>query len=617
MSTSTLPVSKLISVSITLTSSAAQGADLNSCMIIGDSNVIDTQARYRKYTGSTALTTIASDFGNTAPEYLAADVFLSQSPQPQTLYIGRWAKTATEGRLYGAPLTAAQQLLSTWTVITTGAFLATVDGVPYNVTGLSFSSALNLNGVASTVQIALAALSGITAGVGCTWNSAYNRFEFNSGSTGVNSSFGYLKTSTAVGSAAFSGQPTAADTLTIAGTAITFVSTTPTGNQVQIGASLTATLTSLAALINGSVDVNLVKVSASVSGSSLYLVSKATGTAGNTYTLAKISTVITVSAATMAGGSAGTDISTTLGGTSSTTSGVYAVAGIAAESALSGLQAIEGVYSNWFGVGFAAGANNVDITDADHVAIAAYIEGLGGVHLYGLTTMEGSAVTANDSTSIGALLKASGYNWSFCQYSSTNPYAAFSLFGMGCSVNFDGSNTTITFAWKSEPGITAENLNSTQSSALDANYYNYYAAFANGKSITVNGNVASGLFIDEVWNAAWFRNRIQTDVFNLMYTTTTKIPQTDAGNHLIATTIESSCIAAVNNGYLAPGTWNTSGFGQLSEGDFLDKGYYIYQPAISSQSTSDRAARKSVSFQVAAKEAGAVHSVQISVVVNQ
>jgi hypothetical protein len=57
------------------------------------------------------------------------------------------------------------------------------------------------------------------------------------------------------------------------------------------------------------------------------------------------------------------------------------------------------------------------------------------------------------------------------------------------------------------------------------------------------GVTPSGIFIDSIYNSIWFRNRIQTDVYNLLYQSTTKIPQTDAGNALIATTIEAVCAA--------------------------------------------------------------------------
>lgn len=501
--TNTLPVSKLIQVGVTITPAAAQGPSLNSLMIMGDSTVIDVLTRYRQYL---TLNEVANDFGTTAPEYLAAEVYFGQNPQPSLLYIGRWAKTATNGRLYCGALSAAQQMIGNWTTITAGSFEISINNAAHSITGLNFSAQTNLNGVAAIIQTALAA---IVTGTTCVWNATYERFELASGTTGPASLLSFLSS---------------------AGT--------------------------------------------------------------------------------------GTDISALMEG-QTTAQGAYTVAGITAETAIAAVQAIESVFANWYGLTVAAGTNNTDIADSDHLAIAAYIEGDGNRHLYGLTTSEGAAIVSGDTTSIGAQLKALGYNRTFYQWSSENPYAVCSLFGLGVTVNFNASNSTITFMWKQEPDIVAENLNANQAAALDANNYNYFANFANGSAITVNGTVASGHFIDEIWNADWFGSTIQTAVWNLLFTTATKIPQTDAGMHLIAATIKSVCIAAVNNGFLGPGTWNSSGFGQISEGDFLPDGYYIYTPPISSQDQADRAARKSVAFQVAAKEAGAVHDVQISVVVNQ
>ncbi|MFX5157774.1 DUF3383 family protein, partial [Acinetobacter baumannii] len=67
----------------------------------------------------------------------------------------------------------------------------------------------------------------------------------------------------------------------------------------------------------------------------------------------------------------------------------------------------------------------------------------------------------------------------------------------------------------------------------------------------------------------------------------------------------------------APGVWNSAGFGALKQGDTLAKGYYVYAPAIATQSQADREARKAVPFQVAAKEAGAIHTVDVLVTVNR
>lgn len=120
-----------------------------------------------------------------------------------------------------------------------------------------------------------------------------------------------------------------------------------------------------------------------------------------------------------------------------------------------------------------------------------------------------------------------------------------------------------------------------------------------------------------MYGTDWLRYRVQTDLYNALYTTTTKIPQTDQGMGILATVIDSSLSAAVNNGLVGPGVWNQGGFGALKQGDFLSSGFYVYAPPVALQSASDRAARKSVPFQVAAKLAGAVHSVDVIITVDR
>jgi hypothetical protein len=293
------------------------------------------------------------------------------------------------------------------------------------------------------------------------------------------------------------------------------------------------------------------------------------------------------------------------------------VPGAAAETALAAVQALDQTATQWYGLTVASG---VPLTTNDHLAIAGYVEGSGSSgnpHLYGVTSQDAAALSSTDTTSLGYQLSSLGYNRSFVQYCSTSPYAVASLFGRAFSVNFQAQNSTITLAWKQEPGLAAEQLTSTQADALNRTHHNYYAAFNNNTNIVVNGQMASGIYFDEIWGADWLANQIQVDVYNLLYTSPTKIPQTDSGMNQIATTIEGSCVRGVNNGLLAPGIWQQAGFGQLKQNDFVSKGFYVYTPPLSSQAVADRAARKSVPFQVAAKLAGAVHSVAITVNLNR
>jgi hypothetical protein len=222
-------------------------------------------------------------------------------------------------------------------------------------------------------------------------------------------------------------------------------------------------------------------------------------------------------------------------------------------------------------------------------------------------------ISSVSTTDIAYLLKQLGYKRTVTQYSSNSAYSVCSFLGRALTVNYNGNSTVITLMYKQEPGIVAENLTTTQVNALEAKNCNVFVAYNNNTSIIEQGKVASGDFIDTITGTDWMAVTIMTAVYNLLYTSPTKIPQTDAGSNLITTTIETVCSQGVANGLLAPGVWNSAGFGQLHQGDFLPKGFYVYAPPVASQTQADREARKSVPFQIAAKLAGAVHTVDITI----
>ncbi len=128
--------------------------------------------------------------------------------------------------------------------------------------------------------------------------------------------------------------------------------------------------------------------------------------------------------------------------------------------------------------------------------------------------------------------------------------------------------------------------------------------------------MSNGDFFDERHGLDWLQNYVQTDLFNALYTSTTKIPQTEAGITRLLTVVEKSLDQAVSNGLVAAGVWNGGDIGQITAGDTLTKGYYVYAQPLSSQSQADREARKAPLIQAAIKLAGAVHyaDVQINVV---
>ncbi len=599
-----LPVSNLINVSINLTPQAAQGPNLNSLLILGSSNIIDVLQRIRSYASASA---VAADFGTNAPEYLAALLYFSQSPQPTQLYVGRWAEVATSGLLRGGVLTAAQQAIGLWNTIINGGINLTVDGTARNLASLDFSQQTNLNGVASQISAALSPYGAVT------WTGS--QFLVTSASTGAGAS--------ASGTVTLNTNPVNNDTVSINGTTVTLVSGVPAAFQVKIGANLGQTAANLQAYLQASADVNLSKMTYStdpVTGI-ITITSILSGVVGNAYALSVFSTHMTASGAFLTGGAApstvafatagaGTDVSAQMRLTSTLASPL--IAGANAETPDACVTTFLNQFSNQFlGLMFA----DTSITDGQHVLVANLIEA-DQKHMYGVTTQETAALDSTNSSDLASLFLAAQYKFSFVQYSSSNPYAVASMFGRLLTTNFTGSNTTITLMFKQEPTITGETLTQTQAASLKAKNCNVFVGYNNGTFIVQYGATPSGLFIDTAYNSIAFQATLQTNIYNLLYTSPTKIPQTDQGNQIIQTVIEATCSQFVSNGFLAPGTWQSNGFGSLNYGDFLPKGFYVYAPPISTQSAADRAARKSVPFQIAAKEAGAIQSVDIAVTVN-
>ncbi|HGY1290366.1 TPA: DUF3383 family protein [Raoultella ornithinolytica] len=270
-------------------------------------------------------------------------------------------------------------------------------------------------------------------------------------------------------------------------------------------------------------------------------------------------------------------------------------------------------YTNWYGLAI---ADSADLVEADVITVAAAIEASSLSRILAVTTDDVNVLVTGNTDNIGYKLKAASYSRTFWQYSSSSKYAAISAFGRAFTVNFTGNNTTITLKFKVEPGVTYETLTTAQASAIDAINGNVYVYYANDTAIIQQGVMANGDFFDERHGLDWLQNYVQTNLYNLLYTSTTKIPQTDAGVTRLMTNVEASLDQAVNNGLVAPGVWNGGPIGQIESGDTLTKGYYVYADAVANQAQSDREARKSPVIQAALKLAGAIHygDVQINVV---
>lgn len=323
------------------------------------------------------------------------------------------------------------------------------------------------------------------------------------------------------------------------------------------------------------------------------------------------STTGTMSSVGYATAGTGTDISTLLQLTSATSQAL--VPGFAAETPLACAAVMADKSPNWYGLMFAA---STQPTDQQNLDVSGFIEAQDLTRIYGVTIVNTNVLSAEVTNDLASMMMAAGYLQSFCQYSQ-NVYAIASFFGRAFSVNFNGNRTTITLMYKQEPGVTGEELTENQAATLISKRCNVFVNYVNGTIIIQTGVMSGDAYFDEIHGLDWLQNAIQTNCFNVLYTSTTKIPQTDAGVNQLTNAIDQACGQAVANGLVAPGTWNADGFGELVPGQFLKTGYYIYATPIALQSQADRDARIAPPIQVAVKLAGAIQSLDVIVDVNR
>lgn len=497
-----LPVARVVNVSIVLSPQAAQSQNLSSLLVLQTNPLaLSTVERMRSYSSAAD---VAADFGAGTVAALAANAWFGQTPSPTDILIGTWAKDATPGYLFCGPLTPSNRVLSAWTAISNGSFGVNMDGAGVlSISGLDFSGATSLAGVAAVISTAL---DTAYSGAGCVYDA-------------VNSNF----------------------------------------------------------------------------------VLASTATPGPTATVSFLTA-----------GASGTDIATKMVGTDTAGNGAYLAPGIAAETA----PEVVGLFENQFGQQWYA-LVAPDATDDDHQLIAPVIEASGSKHIYGVTTQEAGALSAVSTTDIAYLLKQGGWTRTCCQYSSNSGYAICSYLGRKLTVDYNGNSTAITLKFKQEPGIIAENLTSAQADALKNKNCNVFAAYENNTAIIQEGTQCSGLFTDIITDIDAYAVTLQTALYNVLYLSQTKIPQTDAGMQILTSSAQKVSEQFYTNGVLGTGVWDQGGFGTLQQGDVLPHGYYVYIAPVASQTAEQRGARIAPPIQIAAKLAGAVHFINTTIYVNQ
>lgn len=223
----------------------------------------------------------------------------------------------------------------------------------------------------------------------------------------------------------------------------------------------------------------------------------------------------------------------------------------------------------------------------------------------------GSTLSA-DIAGIFTTLKDAGYTHTRGLYYSVSENDALDFAagyaGRGFSINFDAAATALTMHLKdlvgivADPGVTQTFIDSAAKAGVDL-----YVDFGVAKVFTSGAN----LFFDQVYTRLALKLRLQVAGFNYLAQTNTKIPQTEDGMNGLKGAYRQVMDTFVTAGVYAPGAWNnptTFGTPEDTIRNVAERGYFIYSIPMAVQSQAQRAVRIAPLVQIAAKEAGSVHS---------
>lgn len=107
--TTTRSLDSIVDIQVLVSPLAAARSSFNQALIIGDTNVISVSDRLKLYESAAE---VLEDFALTDPEYIAANIYFSQSPAPDKLWIGR--QDSGSGETIVQALQACREASTEW-----------------------------------------------------------------------------------------------------------------------------------------------------------------------------------------------------------------------------------------------------------------------------------------------------------------------------------------------------------------------------------------------------------------------------------------------------------------------------------------------------------------------
>lgn len=227
-----------------------------------------------------------------------------------------------------------------------------------------------------------------------------------------------------------------------------------------------------------------------------------------------------------------------------------------------------------------------------------------------------AALEVDPSNPVWAVTLASQGNFRMLYSKAGNRKFGVSYMARTHTVNFNGERTAITLHLKTL-NVPAETYSQTEIDKAKAVGLDIYTTIKDAPCVLTS---AANDFVDNVYNLMAYVDAVQTDSFNLLKTTPTKVPQTYYGVDQLEDCAEKTTRGFVKAGVFNPGTWTLPDF--FGDRDMFlrnieQNGFYVLAGDLAEQSTADRQARKSPVLQIAVKNAGAVHSEDIIINFNK
>lgn len=230
-----------------------------------------------------------------------------------------------------------------------------------------------------------------------------------------------------------------------------------------------------------------------------------------------------------------------------------------------------------------------------------------------------------DSTTLGGnsgiiginLLYNNNYTGVTAVYGSVE-YAAF-VQGTAASIDWESSNSAITFAFKAQDGLSALVTKQSYATQLQANKVNFVGEYASRNDDFIffqNGQMfGDWAWIDTYINSTWLNNALQVQILSL-FETAGRIPYTERGYAQIRAACTDVFEQAINNGVIEAGVnlsqtqinELTIEVGKDISTELYSNGYYLQ---INDADADTRQARETPDCGLWYTYGGSVHAIQI------